>query len=113
MPKLTNQILEAAIRGFEAQKVRIDVQIAELRAMLKGAPVSAPVRGHRGGKRRFNPETLQRMREAQQRRWAKARGKAAPQAKAAPKFPTEAQDERSGPESHRGGPEEALGGEEG
>ena len=35
-PKLTNEIIAAAIDGFEAQKARIDGQIAELRAMLAG-----------------------------------------------------------------------------
>ena len=41
--RLTNEIIEAAILGSEEQKRRIDVQIAELRAMLSGAPASAPV----------------------------------------------------------------------
>ena len=35
-PKLTAEILAAAIEGFEAQKRRIDGQIAELRQMLDG-----------------------------------------------------------------------------
>ena len=34
--KLNTAILLAAIEGFEQQKLRIDVQIAELRAMLSG-----------------------------------------------------------------------------
>src|ERR1035441_6981311 len=34
--KLTPEIITAAIVGFEAQKTRIDDQIAELRAMLSG-----------------------------------------------------------------------------
>ena len=41
MAKLTNVLIEAAIRGFEAQKQDIDVQIADLRAMLTGAPAAA------------------------------------------------------------------------
>jgi len=44
MAELTNAIIEAAIDGFEAQKQRIDVQIAELRAMLTGAPESSAQR---------------------------------------------------------------------
>ena len=83
MPKLTNEIIEAAIDGLEAKKQHIDDEIAELRAMLKGARAGAP-RG-RGGKRKFSPEALQRMREAQQRRWAKARGESAPAPKSKPK----------------------------
>ena len=35
-PKLTPEIITAAIAGFEQQKTRIDAQIAELRAMLPG-----------------------------------------------------------------------------
>ena len=34
--KLTPEIITAAIEGFEAQKTRIDAQIAELRAVLTG-----------------------------------------------------------------------------
>jgi len=35
-PKLTTEILNAAIDGYEAQKTRIDTQIAELRAIVSG-----------------------------------------------------------------------------
>ncbi|HEX3876749.1 MAG TPA: hypothetical protein VHW24_07180 [Bryobacteraceae bacterium] len=77
-------MIEAAINGFENQKERIDTQIAELRAMLTGGSTSVASRGPGrptgGAKRKFSPEALQRMREAQQRRWAKARGEAAPAA---------------------------------
>ena len=38
--KLTAEILNAAILGFEEQKRRIDTQIAELRAMLHGGPTA-------------------------------------------------------------------------
>ena len=34
--KLTAEIITAAILGFEAQKTKIDTQLAELRAMLSG-----------------------------------------------------------------------------
>ena len=34
--KLTNEILAAAIEGFQAQKQRLDAQIAELRQLLTG-----------------------------------------------------------------------------
>jgi len=36
--KVTNEILTAAIEGFEAQKTRINAQIAELRETLSGGP---------------------------------------------------------------------------
>ena len=38
MPRLTTEIIEAAISGFEAQKQRIDAQIADLRAIMNGGP---------------------------------------------------------------------------
>jgi len=34
--RLTNEIIAAAIDGFEGHKKRIDQQVAELRAMLSG-----------------------------------------------------------------------------
>ena len=37
-PKLTPEIITAAVEGFEQQKLRINAQIAELRAMLTGTP---------------------------------------------------------------------------
>jgi hypothetical protein len=82
MPTLTNQIIEAAIAGFEGQKHKIDAQIAELRAMLKGPPVTAaePTAGKR--RRKFSAATLKRMREGQQRRWANTKGASEPKAPA-------------------------------
>ena len=71
MPTLEKEIIEAAISGLEGRKQHIDQQIAELRGMLKGGSTA---KGHRGGKRKFSPEAIERMREAQQRRWAKVRG---------------------------------------
>ena len=86
MPQLTKEIIEAAITGFEAQKQHIDTQIAELRAMLNGTRPDAPAQAKsRGGKRKFSPAAIQRMREAQQRRRAKVHGEAAPAAKPAAK----------------------------
>jgi len=86
MPKMTPEIIEAAIDGLESKKHHIDQQIAELRAMLKGeSAAAAPVKGRRGGRRHFSPEALQRMREAQQRRWAKVRGSSAAASAAKPK----------------------------
>ena len=81
--KLTNTIIDAAIYGFEAQKKSIDVQIAELRAMMTGASESSSTdeKGQRKRKRRkLSPETIKRMREGQQRRWAKVKGKSQPSA---------------------------------
>jgi hypothetical protein len=77
--KLTPEIITAAIDGFEAQKTRIDAQISELRALLPGGstkPAAAetiePTPQRK--RRKFSPDAMRRMREAQQRRWAKVRG---------------------------------------
>jgi len=74
--KLTAEIIAAAIEGFEFQKRRIDEQIAELRVMLPGGSGgNASTTESPGRKRsRFSAAARKRMREAQQRRWAKFRG---------------------------------------
>ena len=73
--KLSDQIINAAIDGFEAQRTRLDQQIAALRAMLPGSsagtgttPNGAPTK-----RRKFSAAALRRMREAQRQRWAKVR----------------------------------------
>jgi len=75
-PKLTNEIIVAAILGFEEQKRHIDAKIADLRALLPGgstetaATPDAPTRK----RKKFSAAARKRMKEAQQRRWAKIRG---------------------------------------
>ncbi|HEY7389929.1 MAG TPA: hypothetical protein VH640_15540 [Bryobacteraceae bacterium] len=73
--KLSNDLISAAIEGFEAQKRRLDEQIRELRAMLPrdGASTSAPTRGPRK-RRRMSAEARRRIAEAQRKRWAAIRG---------------------------------------
>jgi hypothetical protein len=85
--KLTNEIITAAIAGFEAQKKHIDAQIAELRNMLNGrstaeaaAPEAPPNR-----KGRVSAAVRRRMAQAQKQRWAKIRGESEPPLKANPK----------------------------
>ncbi len=86
-PKITTTILNAAILGLEAQKDKLDAQIAELRAVLSGGPAAtagtseAPTRK----RKKFSAATRRRMKEAQQRRWAKIRGASEPPA--TPKAP--------------------------
>src|ERR1035441_1172520 len=80
-PKLTGEIITAAILGFEEQKRQIDTRIAELRAMLPGVPATpttpeAPTKK----RKRFSAAARRRMKEAQQRRWAKIRGESEPPA---------------------------------
>jgi len=86
--KLTDEIITAAIEGFESRKRRIDAQIAGLRVLLTGGPAEtaatpeAPTRQ----RRKFSAATRRRMREAQQRRWANILGASEPPAPAeAPK----------------------------
>jgi hypothetical protein len=85
MQSLTKEIIEAAIAGFEGQKQKIDVQIAELRAMLNGTPGSTAQPKPGKTKREFSAAALNHMREAQQRRWAKAKGDPAAAETAKPK----------------------------
>jgi hypothetical protein len=70
--KLTPEILTAAIEGFEQQKLRIDAQIAELRAVLPGGrtePV-ATQQGPKGKRRKMSAAARKRMGDAQRKRWA-------------------------------------------
>jgi hypothetical protein len=80
--KLTNEIIAAAIAGFEGQKRKIDTQIAELRAMLSGSPVDAradePVKGPH---RKRSSAARKRMAAAQRKRWAAVKGQTAAPAK--------------------------------
>jgi hypothetical protein len=77
-PRLTPEIISAAIDGFEAQKIRIDTQIAELRAMLPGATkttTDSPASEVPTGKRsKFSAAVRQRMADGQRLRWAKIKG---------------------------------------
>ena len=82
--KLTNTIIEAAIYGFEAQKRALDVQIAELRAMLSGAPTEAATITSAGRPRRkMSAAARKKMAEGQRKRWAAAKGEAAAETSAA------------------------------
>ena len=75
--KLTNEIISAAIEGFESQKARIDQQISELRVMLSGGPAETPATPE-PKRKKFSVSARRRMKEAQQRRWAKIRGESEP-----------------------------------
>ena len=81
--KLDNDILAAAIEGFEAQKKRIDAQIAEIRQQLTGGGAEPAATAEPGRKRRkVSAAGRKRMAEAQQKRWAQAKKQsvAAPEA---------------------------------
>lgn len=86
--KLTPEIITAAILGFEDQKRHIDVQIAELKAMLSGGPAepaTAPERPPK--KRKISALARRRMALGQKARWAKIRGESEPPAPATPEAP--------------------------
>src|ERR1700751_5933284 len=88
--KLKPEIIIAAIKGYEAQKRRIDDQISELRAILPGGSAettAAPELPARKG-RKFSAAARRRMKEAQQRRWAKVRVESQTPAPATPEAAT-------------------------
>jgi hypothetical protein len=73
------EILEAALQGLEAQKLKLDEQISSVRSMLGGragkaakAPVWASSANNGGApkKRILSPEARQRIAAAQKKRWA-------------------------------------------
>jgi len=75
--RFTTEVLNAAIEGFEQQKSRIDAQIAELKAMLPGGGVVPDAEPEPGsGRRVVSAAARGRMKQAQQRRRAKAREEA-------------------------------------
>jgi len=87
---LTNEIIAAAIAGFEAQKAKIDAQVAELRETLKGGrtetavpPAPAPAKR----KRKLSAAGRRAIAVAARKRWAavKAARVAEPQPRAAKK----------------------------
>lgn len=84
LQKLNPEIVNAAIEGFEAQKRRIDEQIAELRQM-QGAgrvePTAKPEAPKR--KRRLSAAGRKAIAEASRKRWAAVKAAKEPQ-KAAP-----------------------------
>jgi hypothetical protein len=84
-PKLTNEIISAAILGFEQQKTHIDAKIAKLRALLPGGPAEsattpeAPTRK----RKKFSAAARRKMALAQKARWVKIEGESEPPATAA------------------------------
>ena len=76
---LTPEIINAAIVGFEQQKLRIDTQIAELRSLLTGGTTQTatttpePTKGKR---RKMSAAARKRIGDAQRKRWAASKGEA-------------------------------------
>jgi hypothetical protein len=72
MAQISQGIINAAIEGFEAQKLRIDEQIAELRALGNGHTPSTEAPNKRG----MSAAGRKAIAEAQRKRWAEAKGDA-------------------------------------
>ena len=72
IPRLTNEIIDAAILGFEQKKRRLDAQIAELRTLRPGGNETVPV--SRRPRRKMSAATRKAMAEAQRKRWAALKG---------------------------------------
>ena len=74
--RLRPEIINAAILGFEQQKTRIDVQIAELRALMPGGakPTPAATPEATTVKRKISAAARRRMALGQKARWAKLKG---------------------------------------
>lgn len=70
--KLTNEIITAAIEGYEAQKTRLNAQISELRQMLSGSSAAAAVTAApaRRKRRKMSAAGRARIAAAQRKRWA-------------------------------------------
>jgi hypothetical protein len=71
--KLTQEVITAAIQGFQAQKVEIDSRIAELRALMDGRPVIATTEAPPRKRRKMSAAARKRIAAAQRKRWAEAR----------------------------------------
>ena len=71
------EILEAALQGLEAQRQKLDEQIAQVRAMMgrrggrssKAAQSQSGATGE-GTRRNLSPEARKRIAAAQKKRWA-------------------------------------------
>src|ERR1019366_4683922 len=85
--KLTNEIISAAIQGFEGQKRQIDDQIVELRAMLSGGHVEPAASGEAapGRRKKFSAASRRKMAIAQRKRWQAIKGVSDSSAPPAPK----------------------------
>jgi hypothetical protein len=85
MPRISasspnKEILEAALQGLEAQRQKLDDQIAQVRSLI-GRRLGRPPRSNgaaaatgssRGGRRKrvLSPEARKRIAAAQKKRWA-------------------------------------------
>jgi hypothetical protein len=77
---LNSDILTAALIGFEVQKDRIDIQIAEIRSLIDGGPKESDAAADSGKpKRKVSAAARRRMAKAQKLRWKKIKQGAEPE----------------------------------
>ena len=86
-PRLTPDLIAAAVEGYESQKARIDQRIAELRALLPGGRTEAPATPEtpKLKRRKLSAAARARIAEAQRKRWAEAKKVTEPPAQETPK----------------------------
>ena len=88
-PKLTADIIAAAIGGYEFQKTRIDTRIAELRNLLAGrsTETAATPQPPKRKRRKISAAGRKAIAEAQRKRWAASKKAAEPSVAATPQAP--------------------------
>lgn len=86
-PRLTAELIAAAIDGYEAQKSRLDVKIAELRQLLDGgrSEIAAAPEPAKRKRRRMSAAGRRAIAKAQRKRWAEAKKATEPAPQQAPK----------------------------
>lgn len=81
MPKqLTDEIVRAAIDGFEHRRLQIDGLIAELRTLLPGGSSEAPAASEPTPRKpkKMSAAARRKIAAAQRARWANLRGESEP-----------------------------------
>jgi hypothetical protein len=86
-PRLTPELIAAAVEGYESQKARIDSKIAELRAILSGgsAETAATPEAPKRKRRKMSAAGRKAIAEAQRKRWAASKKATEPAPQEAPK----------------------------
>ena len=85
MSTRNEQIIQAAIEGFEAKKRHIDEQIVQLKGMLSGAGSESVSVSSANGKRTMSTVPRKRIANAMRKRWAVKKGVAPKAVVPAPK----------------------------
>ena len=78
-PKLTADILAAALIGFEEQKNQLDAKISEIKQLLGGSTRATAATATAKPRKKRSAAVRRRMKIAQQLRWKKIKQAAEPQ----------------------------------